>query len=392
MNEKMIERRDYLEMMDHFRRQKDIIKIITGVRRAGKTTLLLQFRDKLLSEGLSERQVVYLDLEDLRYSITSDRMLYETIESRIDNGAYVLLEGVQAIDGWELAIETVRIHLKTNLYITGSNSKMLSSELGTHLTGRFVEIPILPLSFKEYITKYPVDANHTSLDRFKRYLRWGGMPSVNVDADVLDIKVNLDGVYCSIMFDIAARSRLDASVLKRLAEFIILNIGENVSTKRVAEAVGIRDYRTVDRYLNELCSSFLFYKADRFDIIGRRHLDNNGRFYVADTGLRNTVLAGVEIDESKLLENAVYLELVRRGYRVSVGTYRGSEIGFVAWKSNEPELYKVCPSLRDRSVELELRPLKSIDGRRVVLYIDGTDSEPPEGVKFVNAVDWFLPS
>ena len=291
-----------------------------------------------------------------------------------------------------MAIETVRIHLKANLYITGSNSKMLSSELGTHLTGRFVEIPILPLSSKEYITKYPVDANHTSLDRFKRYLRWGGMPSVNVDADVLDIKVNLDGVYCSIMFDIAARSRLDASVLKRLAEFIILNIGENVSTKRVAEAVGIRDYRTVDRYLNELCSSFLFYKADRFDIIGRRHLDNNGRFYVADTGLRNTVLAGVEIDESKLLENAVYLELVRRGYRVSVGTYRGSEIGFVAWKSNEPELYRVCPSLRDRSVELELRPLKSIDGRRVVLYIDGTDSEPPEGVKFVNAIDWFLPS
>ncbi len=302
----------------------------------------------------------------------------------------MLLEEVQAIDGWELAIETVRIHLKANLYITGSNSKMLSSELGAHLTGRFVEIPILPLSFKEYITKYPVDANHTSLDRFKRYLRWGGMPSVNVDADVLDIKVNLDGVYCSIMFDIAARSRLDASVLKRLAEFIILNIGENVSTKRVAEAVGIRDYRTVDRYLNELCSSFLFYKADRFDIIGRRHLDNNGRFYVADTGLRNTVLAGVEIDESKLLENAVYLELVRRGYRVSVGTYRGSEIGFVAWKSNEPELYRVCPSLRDRSVELELRPLKSIDGRRVVLYIDGTDAEPPEGVKFVNAVDWFL--
>lgn len=388
----MIERRDYFEMMDCFRRQKDIIKVITGVRRAGKTTLLLQFRDKLLSEGLSERQVVYLDLEDLRYSITSDRMLYETIESRIDNGAYVLLDEVQVIDGWELAVETARIRLKANIYVTVSDSKIPSPEFGTHLTGRTVEFSVLPLSFREFTIKYPVDASHTSLDRFKRYLRWGGMPSVNVYADVFDIKVDLDGVYCSIMFDIAARSRLDASVLKRLAEFMILNIGENVSTKRVAEAVGIRDYRTVDRYLNELCSSFLFYKADRFDIVGRRHLENNGRFYVADTGLRNAVFAGVEIDESKLLENAVYLELVRRGYRVSVGTYRGSEIGFVAWKSDEPELYKVCPSLRDRSVERELRPLGSIDGRRVVLYIDGTDAEPPEGVEFVNAVDWFLQS
>lgn len=395
MVRKIVRRDRYLRILDSYRSNPDIVKVVTGVRRCGKSELLRQFRQLLLDDGVPERDVIHIDLEERRYVIDSERMMYEYIRGMIPSkGAYILLDEVQLVRGWERVVETLRLEFGANIYITGSNAQMVSSELGTHLTGRFVEISILPFSFGEFVERYPVDADNGYTQRFIQYLRWGGMPIIDLDDDEAKNRAILRGVYDSIVNnDIRMRVELDQSTLENVTAFMMSNIGNLVSRQAITRGAGIGDQRTVEKYLGELCRCFVFYKADRYDIIGRSHMATNAKFYTVDTGLRNTVLYGSEYNEAALLENAVFIELVRRGYRVSVGSYRNHEVDFTAWKGDEPEFYQVALSLHSgNTLEREVRTFRSMGkgSRMFIVTLDRDPADVPDGVEVVNAVDWML--
>lgn len=395
MVRKIVRRERYLRILDSYRSNPDIVKVVTGVRRCGKSELLRQFRQLLLDDGVPERDVIHIDLEERRYVIDSERMMYEYIRGMIPSkGAYILLDEVQLVRGWERVVETLRLEFGANIYITGSNAQMVSSELGTHLTGRFVEISILPFSFREFTERYPVDADNGYTQRFIQYLRWGGMPIIDLGDDETKNRAILRGVYDSIVNnDIRMRVELDQSTLENVTAFMMSNIGNLVSRQAITRGAGIGDQRTVEKYLGELCRCFVFYKADRYDIIGRSHMATNAKFYTVDTGLRNTVLYGSEYNEAALLENAVFIELVRRGYRVAVGSYRNHEVDFTAWKGDEPEFYQVALSLHSgNTLEREVRTFRSMGAgaRMFIVTLDRDPVDVPDGVDVVNAVDWML--
>ncbi len=391
----MVPRRQYISVLDSYRKNVDTVKIITGIRRSGKSVLMKQFRDHLLADGVPERDIIYIDLEEKRYVIDSERMLYESVRNAIrSEEVYVLLDEVQTVSGWERAIETVRLEFKANMYITGSNSKMMSSELGTHLTGRFVEIHILPFSFSEFMSRYPIDADNGYTQRFRQYLRWGGMPIIDLSDDETKNRAILKGVYDSIVNnDIRRRVDMDQDILESVTAFMMSNIGNLVSAGNITKGALIGDVRTTEKYLGELCRCFIFYRADRYDIIGKEHMRVNAKFYAADTGMRNATLYGSEYNESALLENAVYLELLRRGYAVSVGSYNDKEVDFTAWKGGDPEFYQVTLSLKDkRTLDRETRTLKAIGtgSKRTIVTMDREFPDVPEGIEIVNAADWML--
>ncbi len=395
MAERMIPRRTYLETLDGFRKNQGIVKVITGVRRSGKSELLNQFVQHLLDDGVPAERIIHMDLEQERYAIDSERMMYEIISRRIPGeGTYVLLDEVQEIRGWERVVETLRSKHGANLYITGSNSKMMSSELGTHLTGRFVEIHMFPFSFVEFVERYPIDEENGYTQRFQQYLRWGGMPVIDLeDGSTKNVSI-LRGVYDSIVNqDIRTRVNLDQGKLENLMRFMLSNIGNLSSKTALCDGASIDDPRTVDNYLTELCRCFIFYRSDRYDIIGRKHLNGNGKYYLVDTGFRSTVLKGSEYDEAALLENAVYIELLRRGYQVSTGSYRNKEVDFTAWKDGDPEFYQVSLTMMDEGTrKREFSSFRTMDpgNRMVVITRDRDQYDAPSGVEVVNAVDWFL--
>lgn len=395
MSRTNVSRIQYLSRLENYRSNPEIIKVITGIRRSGKSELLKQFRQHLLDDGVPEDDIVYVDLEEKRYVIDSERMLYESIRNMIHhNGVYILLDEVQLIYGWERAVDTLRLEFKANIYITGSNSQMTSSELGTHLTGRFVEIHILPFSFREFIARYPVDMNNGYTQRFHQYMRWGGMPIIDLTDDETKNRAILRGVYDSIVNnDIRMRVDLEQSILENVTSFMMSNIGNLVSTNNITHGALIGDPRTTERYLSELCRCFVFYKAARYDIIGKKHMRTNAKFYAADTGMRNVVLYGSEYNRSALLENIVYLELIRRGYEVSVGSYKDKEVDFTAWINEKPEFYQVSFSLTDKNtLNREVRSFASMgpDYKRIILTMDRDFPEVPEGVEVINVVDWLI--
>lgn len=391
----VVPRIQYLSQLESYRKNPELIKVITGIRRSGKSELLRQFRQYLLDHGVSQQDVIYVDLEEKRYIIDSERMLYESIHNLIHTkGVYILLDEVQLIRGWERAVDTLRLEFEANIYITGSNSQMTSSELGTHLTGRFVEIHILPFSFREFIVRYPIDMENGYTQRFYQYLRWGGMPIVDLEDDESKNKAILRGVYDSIVNnDIRMRVDLEQGILENVTSFMMANIGNLVSITNITNGALIGDPRTTEKYLSELCKCFVFYKASKYDIIGKKHLRTNAKFYAADTGLRNVVIYGLEYNESALLENVVYLELIRRGYEVFVGSYKTREIDFTAWLNGEPEFYQVVLSLTDKNtLDRETRSFVSMgpDFKRIVITLDREFPEVPEGVKIINVIDWLL--
>ena len=392
----MVPRTEYIRQLDSFRKDAELIKVITGVRRCGKSELMRQFRQHLMDDGVPEGDIIYVDLERKRYVIDSERMLYETIRNSIrPDGCYILLDEVQLVKGWERVVTTARNEFGANIYITGSNSRMLSNELGTHITGRFVQIHVMPFSFHEFLQRYPIDPDNGHTQRFVQYMHWGGMPIIDLDDDNTKNRAILGGVYDSIInHDIRPRVDLDQSILENVTSFMLSNTGNLTSAGRITEGALIGDPRTTDRYLYELCRCFIFYRSERYDIIGAKHMHSNAKYYPVDTGMMNTILYGHELNEAAMLECVVFLELVRRGYRVSVGSYRSREIDFTAWMEEcPPEFYQVALRLDDqRTLDRELDSFRKMGTgyRKVLITLDRDQYDVPDDVELVNVVDWLL--
>ena len=381
------------KLMDYYN-NRNLIKVLTGIRRCGKSVILEQFKQYLMDIGTPEDSVMLIDLEKMRYTIDSERMLYDYISSKIRSKEPVLLiDEVQLIKGWERAVDSIRLKYNANVYITGSNSETVSESLGTHLTGRYVEINIFPFSFIEFLSRYPIDEENGYTQRFIQYLRSGGMPIIDLKDGPRKNRAILQGVYDSIINnDIRPNMEIDQSILNNMTSFMMSNIGNLTSYNSIADRSFVGDQRTVEKYLGKLCGCYIFYKADRFDVIGGRHMKVNAKYYLADTGFRNAILLGSEHDDGALLENAVFIELLRRGYRTSVGSYKDKEIDFTAWMDDEPEFYQVAWSIQDPKVlEREIRSLKKLEGqKRIVVTMDRDVPEMPDGIEVINAVDFFL--
>ena len=393
MAEEYVKRPSYIEqMMDYFDNRK-IIKVLTGIRRCGKSVMMEQFRQYLLDSGIPEKNVMLIDLEKMRYVIDSERMLYDYISSNIQSEEpIILIDEVQLIKGWERVVDSIRLKYDANIYITGSNSETVSESLGTHLTGRYVEINIFPFSFKEFLSRYPIDEENGYTQRFVQYLRFGGMPIIDLKDSQRKNRTILRGVYDSIINnDIRPNMEMDQSILDNMTSFMISNVGNLTSYGSIAGRSYVGDQRTIEKYLGKLCECYIFYKADKYDVIGGEHMKVNAKYYLADTGFRDAILLGSEYNEGAMLENAVFIELLRRGYRVSVGSYKDKKIDFTAWLDGEPEFYQVAWSIQDSKVlKREVGSIAKLGGRRVLITMDRDPPDVPEGIEVINAVDFFM--
>lgn len=392
----IVPRIDYIRQLDSYRSDADLLKIVTGVRRCGKSELLRQFRQHLIDDGVPESEIIYIDLERSRYIIDSERMLYETIKNAIHgDGYYIIIDEVHFVRGWERVVSTVKNEFRANIYLTGSNSNMLSDDLATHVTGRYATVHVMPFSFREFVVRYPIDVDNGYTQRFSQYMRWGGMPIIDLNDDGVKNRSILRGVYDSILNnDIRPRVELDQVILDNITAFMLSNTGNITSANKISVAASVGDKRTVEKYLRELVKGYIFYRADRWDIIGLKHIETNAKFYPVDTGLMNTILYGHEMNESALLECIVFLELVRRGYRVLVGSYKNKEIDFTAWTDNDSvEFYQVALRLDDdRIMKRELDSFLKLnpDSKKVLITLDRDEHPMPEGVESVNIIDWLL--
>ena len=383
-------RESYLSELGSFRDRPDLVKIITGVRRSGKSTILSQFRDRLESEGAN---VVHMDMEKLSFSVTSDREMHRYITERMTSpGDYVLIDEVQFVTGWERVVNSIRAN-GANVYVTGSNAKVLSSDFTTIIGGRYVEIHVLPLSFREFLQRYPPRGDVRTEQRFDQYLLEGGLPIIDLDADSPSKRRTImDGVYDSIVGrDVAVRSGMDTGTIRRLTAFLYSNVGNLTTGETLMKGTGISDRRTLDKYLDAIEDSYVFYRVDTYDLVGKRMMKVKAKYYSADVGLRNTALDHRMDDSSGLLENVVYLELRRRGYDVVVGSYRDYEVDFTARRDGRVEFYQVARTLADEATATrERRPLKLLKdvGDRYVLTLDRTLPDDADGVRYVNLIDW----
>ncbi len=388
---KEIIRRIYLERLEEFRDRPDLVKIITGVRRSGKSILLSQFKRKLEKEG---ENVVSVNLEEKRFSITTKRELNSYVSEQMSSPKdYVLLDEVQYVPGWEDAVNTFRSN-GANVYVTGSNAKVLSSEFSTIIAGRYVEIHILPFSFSEFLERYPPKGEIRTEQRFDQYLVHGGMPIIDLDDRLRKNRAIMEGVYDSIVNrDVVSRSRMDPATVRRMTDFMYSNIGNITTLDSLASGSGINDNRTVDRYLEALTDSFAFYKINTFDLIGKKKMKVKAKYYASDTGLRNTALGHTDDNASGLLENVVFLELIRREYEVVVGSYRDYEVDFTARIDGRTEFYQVTKTLADDStINREERPLRLLGdaGIKTILTLDRDIPEDGNGIRYMNIIDFLL--
>lgn len=404
----MVIRKNYLDKLilwkDH-----DIIKVITGIRRCGKSTLLMQFQDYLRDNGVMDEQIISINFENLKFEALLDyRSLYEYVESKILPGKkmYIFLDEIQKVSGFEKTVDSLYIKENVDVYITGSNAYMLSSDLSTLLSGRYVEISVLPLSFKEVYEEKGGDKEEV----FNQYLKYGGFPYLmNMPLDVEQINMYLEGIYNTVIIkDIEERENrkhLDSNkrkitnivLLKSIAKYLASAIGSIISVKNVTGYLTSTGRKvsssTVDDYMEALRESFIFYPVERFDISGKKILKTLNKWYIVDLALRDHMLPKETYDLGFSLENTIYFELLRRGYRVNIGKTESSEIDFVVQKNNEIIYYQVTASMVDQTTfERELAPLRSIKDnyKKIVLTLDKFTQGNYDGIEVVNAIDWLL--
>ena len=390
----LVPRERYMDMLRAGRGLTDVVKVVTGMRRAGKSTLLGMYCDELLSDGVGEEEIVRINFETFEYRDVRDRrtldgILVDMIGTSGDR--YVFLDEIQNVDGWEESVSSLINTGRCDVYITGSNSRMLSSDLTTHIAGRFIEVMVLPLSFSEYMRLHPGDRT----ERFNSYLRYGALPEVDPDRGEAFCDSQLRGVFNTVLVeDVLGRLGTgDAYTLRSIARFLYTNIGNENNTDTIARALGVGN-GTVDRYLSKMSEAFLFHHSEKYDIVGRRVLKTNGKYYASDLGLRNAALLGAGgTDVSRPLENVVYLELIRRGYTVRVGSYRDREVDFTAVRGGTTEYYQVCLTmLSEDTREREFRSLASIRDNfsKTVLTLDRFGLGDEDGIRIVNVMDWLL--
>lgn len=398
----MIIRENYLNLLIDAK-DTEFIKVITGVRRSGKSTLLLMFKDYLLNNNVNEKNIIHINFESAMYDNIKDyKDLYNEIKNKISNEKmYILLDEVQNVDKWEKAINSLNVDFDVDIYITGSNAYLLSSELATLLSGRYIEIKMYPLSFNEFLKFNNYDKTNLE-DKFNEYLKYGGLPAITQIKDKNNLIMSyLNDIYNTIVKkDIIERNNIkDIALLENIVKYISSNIGSSISANKISDylnsnkVVEKANHQTIDNYLKMLENAFIVYKADRSDIRSKALLKTLGKYYIADTGLRNIVLGFRNIDEGHLLENVVYLELLRRGYRVNIGKSLDYEVDFVAENTEEIKYYQVTKSLLDDNVkDREIRSLESISDNyeKTILTMDRTINKDYNGIKVKNIIDFLL--
>ena len=398
----MIIRDNYLKRMIDAK-DTEFIKVITGVRRSGKSTLLLMFKDYLLNNGVKKDNILHINFESAMYDDIKDyKDLYKYVKEKVKKDkVYLLLDEVQNVDAWEKAINSFKVDFNIDIYITGSNAYLLSSELSTLLSGRYIEIKMYPLSFKEYLTFNNYDFSNLD-DKFNEYLKYGGLPAITLIKDNDELVLSyLNDIYNTIVKkDIVDRNNIkDIALLENIIKYLSNNIGSPISSNKISEYLNSNkvleksNHQTIDNYLNMLEKSFIIYKADRTDIKSKSLLKTLGKYYICDTGIRNIVLGFRNIDEGHLLENIVYLELLRRGYRVNIGKSNDYEVDFIAENPNDIKYYQVTKSLSSEDVKnRELRSLESINDNyeKIILTMDKSINNDYNGIKVINIIDWLI--
>lgn len=399
---KMIIRTNYLKKLIDAK-DTEFIKVITGVRRSGKSTLMLMFKKYLIENGIDKNNIIHINFESAFYDdIRNYKDLYNTIkEKENDKKIYVLLDEVQNVDKWEKAINALNIDMDVDIYITGSNAYLLSSELSTLLSGRYIEIKMYPLSFKEYLIFNNYDKTNIE-DKFYEYLKYGGLPAITLIKDKPDLVMSyLNDIYNTIVKkDVIDRNGVkDVALLENIIKYIATNIGSQVSSTRISDYLNSNkiteksNHQTIDNYLNMLEKSFIIYKADRSDIRNKSILKTLGKYYISDIGLRNIIIGFRNIDEGHLLENLVYLELLRRNFKVSIGKTLDYEVDFVAENPDKIIYYQVTKTLLNEEIkERELRSLESIQDNyeKIILTLDKTIVKDYNGIKVKNIIDFLL--
>lgn len=400
----MIIRENYLKKMIDAK-DTEFIKVITGVRRSGKSTLLLMFKDYLINNGIKEDNIIYINFESAEFDDIKDyKDLYKYIKEKIKKGrVYLLLDEIQNVKSWEKAINSFKVDFDIDIYITGSNAYLLSSELSTLLSGRYIEIKMYPLSFKEFL-KFNNYDNTNLDDKFNEYLKYGGLPAITLIKDNDELVLSyLNGIYNTIVKkDIVDRNNIkDVALLENIIKYLATNIGSSVSAKKISDFLNSNkiteksNHQTVDNYLSMLEKSFIVYKANRTDVRNKSLLKTLGKYYISDTGIRNIILGFRNINEGHLLENVVYLELLRRGYSVNIGKSGDFEVDFVAENPNDIKYYQVAQTLANEEVkEREIRSLESISDNyeKKILTMDKTINKDYNGIKVMNIIDWLLDS
>lgn len=405
----LINRPEYLEQLIQ-NKDVDLVKIVTGIRRCGKSSLLDLFHQYLSDNGVSEANIIHMNMESLRYRNLSNYLaFYDYVSERISKSGktYLIFDELQAVEHWEKAIESFRLDFDVDIYITGSNAYLLSTEFSTLLSGRYVEIRMLPLSFKEFLTFYKFEPSVTVEEKFQRYLQFGGMPILR-EYQFNEARSNqaLEGIYSTVVLrDILQRnSQADQGMLQKIMLFLCSNIGSITSPNSIGNVLSNEGDiqtgkgknvagKTVDKYITMLRSAFIFYSVGRYDVKGKQLLKTLGKNYIIDMGFRNMLLGYRDVDRGHIIENIVFLELIRRDYRVYIGKVGETEIDFVAEKPNDKLYIQVTESMQSPETrERELRPLRMIPDNyeKIVLSMDRNYINSYDGIKSLYLIDWLL--
>lgn len=411
------------------------VKVITGIRRCGKSSLMKLMIRHLRESGISDEQIISMNFESMEYRSMDIKSFYNYVceKKPADKKVYLFFDEVQRIAEWQDAINSFRVDFPCDIYITGSNAYLLSSEFATYLSGRYVEIKMLPLSFKEFIdfhgftlterksptgktTKKIYDSEGNVYDTeelFEAYLKFGGMPGIaDIGLDTDKAMTLLDGIYSTVvMRDILEREKrrgqrqiTDADLLRKIIMFLADNIGSSTSVTSIGNTLvneGLLDssrktkpaVQTVQAYVGALLESYIFYEAKRYDIKGKEYLRTLGKFYIVDIGLRNYLLGLRDVDTGHILENIVYFELLRRGYDTAIGKIGNIEVDFIAANADEKIYYQVTQTMvSEQTRERELRPLMQIrdNYEKIILTMDRGLYNSIDGIKIINIIDWLL--
>ena len=397
---KIIERKEYLGWLIRWKEQQ-IIKVVSGVRRCGKSTMFDIYCNYLKQSGVDSSQIISLNFEDIDYEhLTNYRALYDYIKGILlpDKMNYIFLDEIQHVEGFEKTVDSLFLKKNCDVYITGSNAYFLSSELATFLSGRYVELKMLPLSFQEFCTGLD---KGTKTEKFNKFMEMGSFPyTLKFSQHEREVKEYLRDIYNTVLLkDIVKRLKIsDVTSLESVAKFIFHNIGSIVSPTKIANTMksigkGV-DQKTVDKYIKGLCDSLILYEVSRYNIKGKGFLSTQNKYYCVDIALRNLLVRGKDSDVGHLLENIVFLELRRRGYDVYVGQFDGYEVDFVAINHNEVVYYQVAATTLDENVlKRELTSLQKITDNypKYLLTLDEAFGNMDyDGIKKINAIDWLL--
>lgn len=403
----MIERKEYLNQLLSWKDQ-NIIKVLTGIRRCGKCTILKLYQEYLLENGIDQSQIISINFEELEYEELQDyKKLYQYIKDRLAKNKmmYIFLDEIQNVPSYEKVVDSLHVKENIDIYITGSNSYIFSGQLATYLSGRYIEIPVLPLSFKEI---YSPQSNKE--EAFQKYMKTGGFPYINqIQLDNEQINMYLEGIYNTVIVkDIEERINrknngsdsknvTDVALLKAISKYLSSVVGSPVSIRSITNYFKSNERKTspntISNYIEALCESYLYYPVEVMDISGKEVLKSNKKYYIVDSGIRNYILPKQSYDLGFTIENIVYLELLRRRYIVNIGRSGHTEVDFIAKRNDVYTYIQVTASLVDENTfNREIRPLKLIEDNyeKIILTLDRYTLGNYDGIKVINLIDWLL--